>query len=126
MKRRMISLGLLSLMAFAGVAIEAYSQKQMQDQPIIIAASTVLDGKGRVLHNTRIVVEGGKIVRVDPKAGPVTYDRTGMTVMPGWIDAHVHITWSFGADGKNAGADAASQAAPYSQTRDVWRRKYSG
>jgi PadR family transcriptional regulator PadR len=25
-----------------------------------------------------------------------------MTVMPGWIDAHVHITWIFGKDGRNA------------------------
>jgi imidazolonepropionase-like amidohydrolase len=24
--------------------------------------------------------------------------------MPGWIDAHVHITWIFGKDGKNGGA----------------------
>ena len=29
---------------------------------IVIAASTVLDGKGHVLHNTRIVIEGTKIV----------------------------------------------------------------
>jgi len=23
-----------------------------------------------------------------------------LTVLPGWIDAHVHITWSFGMNGK--------------------------
>src|SRR5438445_395541 len=63
MKGRMISLALLTLSAFLGSALDTYSQKQMEDQPIIIAASTVLDGKGRVLHNTRIVVRGGKIVR---------------------------------------------------------------
>jgi hypothetical protein len=28
----------------------------------------VLDGKGGVLHNTRIVIEGSKIVRIDPNA----------------------------------------------------------
>ena len=71
---------------------------------IVIAASTVLDGKGRVLHNTRIVIEGSKIVAIDPKAGPVNYDLRGLTVLPGWIDAHAHVTWSFGKDGKNAGA----------------------
>ena len=37
---------------------------------IVIAASTVLDGQGHVLHNTRIVIEGAKIVAIDPKAGP--------------------------------------------------------
>ena len=35
------------------------------------------------------------------QAGPVDYDLRGLTVLPGWIDAHVHITWSFGKDGKN-------------------------
>ncbi|HEV2826431.1 MAG TPA: hypothetical protein VGW76_02425, partial [Pyrinomonadaceae bacterium] len=29
---------------------------------IVIAASTLLDGKGHVVHNTRIVIEGSKIV----------------------------------------------------------------
>ena len=70
-------------------------------QRIVIAAGTLLDGKGKVLHNTRIVVEGSKIVAIDPKAAPVDYDLRGLTVMPGWIDAHVHITWTFGKDGKN-------------------------
>src|SRR5688572_21251189 len=70
---------------------------------VVIAAGTLFDGKGRVLRNTRVVIEGAKIVALDPKAGPVDYDLRGLTVMPGWIDAHVHITWSFGKDGKNAG-----------------------
>jgi hypothetical protein len=37
----------------------------------VIAASAILDGKGGVLHNTRIVVEGSKIVRIDPNAAPI-------------------------------------------------------
>src|SRR6185503_13844557 len=69
---------------------------------IVIAASTVLDGKGGVLRNTRIVIDGSRIVAIDSKADPVDYDLRGLTVLPGWIDAHVHITWSFGKDGKNA------------------------
>ena len=66
-----------------------------QPKRIVIAAGTLLDGKGQVLKNTRIVIEGSKIVRIDPQAGPVDYDLRDLTVMPGWIDAHVHITWSF-------------------------------
>ncbi|HET6979434.1 MAG TPA: amidohydrolase family protein [Pyrinomonadaceae bacterium] len=92
--------GLALLLCAAGVA----AQKQ-----IVIAASTVFDGKGGVVHNTRIVVEGSKIVRLDPKAAPVDYDLRGLTVLPGWIDSHVHITWSFGPDGKNAGAAVSSE-----------------
>ena len=84
---------------------------QTQSKPIVIAASTVFDGKGHVLHNTRIVIKDSKIVALDPKAGPVDYDLRGMTVMPGWIDAHVHITWIFGKDRKNGGAGWTPQEA---------------
>jgi imidazolonepropionase-like amidohydrolase len=86
----------------------------------VIAAGTVLDGKGRVLHNTRIVIEGSKIVAIDPKAGPVDYDLGGLTVLPGWIDAHVHITWSFGKDGKNAGPAGTTQEAAYESAANAW------
>lgn len=82
---------------------------QEKNKRIVIAASTVFDGRGGVVRNTRLVIEGSKIVRIDPNAGPVDYDLHSLTVLPGWIDSHVHITWSFGPDGKNAGAGGTSQ-----------------
>jgi imidazolonepropionase-like amidohydrolase len=86
----------------------------------VIAASVVLEGNGRVLRNTRIVIEGSKIVAIDPKAGPVDYDLRGLTVMPGWIDSHVHITWSFGRNGKNAGPGETTQEAAYQAAANAW------
>ena len=96
------------------------AQTTQQHKRIVIAASTILDGKGRVLHDTRIVIEGSKIVAIDPKAGPVDYDLRGLTLMPGWIDAHVHITWSFGNDGKNAGPGETTQDAAYRAASNAW------
>ena len=96
------------------------AQTTQQYKRIVIAASTVLDGKGRVVHDTRIVIEGSKIVAIDPKAGPVDYDLRGLTLMPGWIDAHVHITWSFGRDGKNAGPGETTQDAAYRAAANAW------
>jgi imidazolonepropionase-like amidohydrolase len=96
------------------------SQTHAPNKRIVIAASTVLDGRGHVLRNTRIVVEGSKIVAIDPKAAPVDYDLRGLTVLPGWIDSHVHITWSFGKDGKNAGADETTQEAAYRSASNAW------
>src|SRR5205823_6558255 len=92
----------------------------------VIAASTVLDGKGHIFLNTRIVIEGAKIVALDPKAGPVDYDLRGLTVLPGWIDAHVHITWSFGRDGKNAGAGETTQEAAYRAASNAWLTLMAG
>ncbi|MGH9791665.1 MAG: amidohydrolase family protein, partial [Candidatus Acidiferrales bacterium] len=86
----------------------------------------VLDGKGGVLRDTRIVIEGSKIVALDAKAEPIDYDLRGLTVMPGWIDAHVHITWSFGPDGKNAGATATTQEAAYAAASNAWRTLMAG
>jgi len=90
------------------------------EKRIVVAAGTLLDGKGHVIHNTRIVIEGSKIVAIDPKARPVDYDLRGLTVLPGWIDSHVHITWSFGPDGKNAGAEVITPQAAYQAAANAW------
>src|SRR5689334_17828430 len=87
------------------VAAGAQIQPDAKTQTIVIRAGTLLDGKGHALHNVLIVVQGGKIVRVDANAkdqrdpAAAFYDLSGMTVMPGWIDLHDHITWHFGPNG---------------------------
>jgi imidazolonepropionase-like amidohydrolase len=101
-------------------------QPAAQSKRTVIAASTLLDGKGHVLHDTRIVIEGSKILAIDPKAGPVDYDLRGLTVLPGWIDAHVHITWSFGPDGKNAGQGGTTPEAAYSAASNAWLTLMAG
>jgi imidazolonepropionase-like amidohydrolase len=79
-------------------------------QPVVIRTSTLIDGKGHVLKNKELVIEGGRITRVaDAKQKP-TIDLSGLTVMPGWIDTHVHPTWYFNKEGRleqNAGRGAS-------------------
>jgi hypothetical protein len=83
----------------------------------------VLDGKGKSLKNVRITIEGSKIVVVNPDVeGRVDYDLRGLTVLPGWIDAHVHITWIFGKDGKNAGTEGTTQEDAYKGVGLAWLR----
>src|SRR6266571_4065662 len=74
---------------------------------IVLKTSTLFDGKGKTLHNTIIVVEGGKIARVGgaPPAGAVTYDLTAFTVSPGWIDTHSHLAVHFDSSGRLSGAN---------------------
>jgi len=97
-----------------------------QDKRIVISASTLLDGKGHLLHDTRVVVEGSKITAIDPKASPIDYDLRGLTVLPGWIDSHVHITWSFGKDGKNAGGGRTSQDGTLAAASNAWLTLMAG
>lgn len=97
-----------------------------QTKRIVIAVSTLFDGKGNVLKDTRIVVEGSKIVGIDPNASPIDYDLRGLTVMPGWIDAHVHITWSFDQNGKNTVAGETNQYAGLQAAANAWATLQAG
>src|SRR5881227_2973256 len=117
-----LSRGFLLILALCLMA----QQSVAQTKRIVIAADVLFDGKGNVLHNTRVVIEGTKIVAIDPKAGPVDYDLRGFTVLPGWIDAHDHIAWSFGTNGKNVGAGETTQDAAYRSASNAWATLMAG
>jgi imidazolonepropionase-like amidohydrolase len=105
------------------------SQTRAPNKRIVIAASTVLDGRGHVLHDKLIVIEGAKIFSVDPTTPNVAapdYDLRALTVLPGWIDAHVHITWIFGPDGKNAGQGSTTPESSYSAASNAWQTLMAG
>ena len=69
-------------------------------QPVVLKTTTILDGRGHVLKNQQIVVEGQRIERVGDARDAATYDLSGLTVMPGWIDTHVHISYHFNASNR--------------------------
>ena len=99
-----------------------------QSRPIVLKAAKVLDGKGQVLRNTIIVVEGGKIGRVGGAAPPeaTTYDLSRLTLLPGWIDAHVHPTWHFDATGKLAGENEPKQQTVLAGAANNWKMLAAG
>jgi imidazolonepropionase-like amidohydrolase len=87
---------LASLAAFLSLATPSSAQ-----HPVTIRAATLLDGKGGVLRNAVVAVEGSRIVTLgNSAANTVTYDFPGFTILPGMIDGHVHIGNHFGKDGR--------------------------
>jgi imidazolonepropionase-like amidohydrolase len=70
------------------------------EKPIVLKASTILDGKGGTIRNSNIQVQGSRITAIGAGSQPATYDLSGLTVLPGLIDTHVHINWHFDPDGK--------------------------
>src|SRR5208337_4776524 len=86
-------------------------------QPVVIKTSTIIDGRGHILKNRQIVVDGSKIVSVTAAQGKPAYDLTGLTVMPGWIDTHVHIGWFFNQKDRldQGSGTTAAQAALYAE-----------
>jgi imidazolonepropionase-like amidohydrolase len=99
-----------------------------QERAIVLKASMVLDGKGQVLRNTIIVVENGRIARLGGAVPPsaITYDLTKLTVMPGWIDAHVHPTWHFDTNGRLAGQDEPKEETVLAATENNWKMLAAG
>ena len=112
---------MLRIVGVCALAPPIPAQTLASPHPTVIAASVVIDGKGHILHNIRIVIEGPKIVAIGPTVeGPVDYDLRGVTVLPGWSDAHVHITWIFGKEGKNAGTEGTTQEDAYQAASNAW------
>jgi imidazolonepropionase-like amidohydrolase len=70
-------------------------------KPIVIHADRIVDGRGNVIPGGSVVVTGDKISKVDKTAsGAATYDLKGLTLLPGLIDAHSHLTWYFNRQGR--------------------------
>jgi len=72
---------------------------QGQDR-IVLRAERLLDGAGNILENRSVVVEGGKVREVGAGSGAADYELSGLTVLPGLIDTHVHIASHFDSDGR--------------------------
>ena len=85
-----------------------------QERPTVIRAATLIDGKGGIVRNVSIVVQGTRITRIDSNAQTqsATYDLKGLTVMPGWIDTHVHMDAHFDPNGKSHSPASAKDETP--------------
>jgi imidazolonepropionase-like amidohydrolase len=103
----MTRLGLAAVVLFVWAHAPA-----AQSTAVTIRADTVLDGKGGTLRNVTLRIDGSRIAAVDAGGTGGTYDLRGLTVMPGWIDTHVHIGAHFGANGRasNEGESPAQEA----------------
>ena len=72
--------------------------------PVVILASTVLDGRGGTLHDVRIGIADGRITSLSAAQKGAVIDLRGYTVVPGWIDTHVHLEMHFDRNGRIATA----------------------
>ena len=73
---------------------------QAADQPIVLKASRLFDGKSNTLvQNGVVIVQGDKIVDVGTNLpapdGAQVIDLGDATLSPGFMDAHTHVTLDF-------------------------------
>ncbi len=121
-KLSLIVVALLLVPQLTPLTPAAENTANEQAQPIIIQAGTVLDGRGQVLQDVRIVIENGKITRIErgQKGGAATYDLRRVTVLPGWIDVHDHITWHFGPNGRAEDKNETPEQAALAAAGNAW------
>jgi imidazolonepropionase-like amidohydrolase len=88
--KRLLPLTFLAFLCTVGPAVDLHAQD------LLITNARIIVGNGTVINSGSVVVRGGKIASVSQGAaaaqgGGRTIDAKGMTVMPGFIDAHRHI-----------------------------------
>jgi imidazolonepropionase-like amidohydrolase len=93
---------------------------QAPAHPIVIQTSTILDGKGGVLKDRQIVIEGSKIRTVAAGKAKPDYDLRGLTVMPGWIDTHIHLNWHLDANNKSVSGGGKAEDMALATAADAW------
>ena len=76
---------------------------QPSGETTVLRTARIFDGRGQVLADRDLVVRDGRIAEVAPAGsvpGDRVYDLTALTVLPGYIDTHVHIGNHFDDDGR--------------------------
>ncbi len=80
-------LSALALLVVAPLGGTAVSQ-----EPITVFAGRILDGKGNQYKNASVVIDNGRIIRIEPRpVDHATFSFPKGTVLPGLIDVHVHL-----------------------------------
>ena len=100
----------LTLLAFVALAQER----------IVVQTGTLLDGTGAIRQNQRIVIQGGRILSITSGSGKADYDLTNLTVMPGWIDTHIHLNWHMDANHKSVSGGAKPEEMALYTAADAW------
>lgn len=111
--------------AIAG-GVQPAAQTRPATGTITVRAARVLDGKGGQLANATVEIADGKIVRLDQRTGPVTYDLGAATLLPGMIDVHVHIGYHFGKDGRAQNKGETPGEVALAGAENAWVTLMSG
>ena len=93
---------------------------------IVLQTGTLLDGTGKILHNQQIVIESGKISSIGPGKARADYDLSALTVMPGWIDTHIHLQWHMNAEAKAVADNKDPQEMLLYSEADAWMTLQGG
>jgi imidazolonepropionase-like amidohydrolase len=88
--------------------------------PIVLLTSHALDGRGGELHDANIGIANGRITTLSASTGGEVVDLRRYTVMPGWIDVHVHLDSHFDRHGRIATETEPPLEAAMGIAQNAW------
>ncbi|MEO7363761.1 MAG: amidohydrolase family protein [Gemmatimonadaceae bacterium] len=126
-----ISRVMAALAACSAVAMAQPAASGATARSVVLRTSRMIDGIGSVRQNVDIVVENGRIARIQPSVGALpagAIDLRGRTVLPGFIDTHVHLGWYLNtANRLHQGRDGDTPAvSAYNQAGNAWATLRAG
>lgn len=101
-----------------------------QEGPVVVRAARLLDVEGgAIVSDAVVVVEGDRIASVNPDAlppGAETIDLGDVTLLPGLIDAHTHLTGDLEGDWVHRGVTGTAAEAALRGARNARRTLEAG
>jgi len=94
--------------------------------PTLLLTDRALDGRGGSLRGARIGVANGRITSLAATRAATVIDLRGYTVMPGWIDTHVHLASHFDRRGRIATEDEPPAEAATEIAAAAWDTLMAG
>lgn len=123
--RKLFHIALLGAVGLLATGLPAQAQ-----ETVVLRAARLLDvAAGRVVENAVIVIEDERIVAVNPASVPEdaeTIDLGDVTLLPGLIDTHVHLTGDLDRDSFNRSIRQSAPDAALRGARNARRTLLAG
>ena len=118
-----------SLVLIVG-ALLAITPAAGAQEVVVVRAARMLDvTRGEIVQNAVVVVEGSRIREVQPPtvpAGVRTIDLGDVTLLPGLIDAHTHLSYDLEGDWSHAAVTASTAERAMRAVRNARRTVEAG
>jgi imidazolonepropionase-like amidohydrolase len=96
---------------------------------LVVRATTMLDGRGHAIKNAVVQICGDRISAIGAlpsgtRAREINLD--GFTLMPGWIDTHVHMAGHLDRSGRQSEPTEPPQEATLATVANAWKTIQAG
>src|SRR5688500_3342111 len=102
------------------LALATISATAQTSPTATIRAARMIDGRGGAVNGVTVAIKDGKIASVGNACGAVTYDLSSLTLLPGFIDTHVHIGCHFESKGRYHAAPEPPEHAALYGAENAW------